>query len=190
MDNYEEKKLVSANWLSLLGFFVGARLGYGFYHWGIWNGSYFDWFSFFSKPGMLDGAGYLGFLLMAGLISKINNWKYWSFLEDGIGPFLWFLVFWRMGEAELSFTWILGQLLLLLTLVACWFFAKRYRSFWWYKSGKKGFIFLMANLIFSLGFLPMMLLFKCDQFLVFLTLTMVLLSVVGLFILGEVFKKV
>jgi len=189
-DNYEEKKLVTANWVGLLGFMLGARLAYGFANWGVWNNSVFDWWAFFSKPGMIASGGYVGFLLVTGLVSRINGWKYWSFLEDSVTAFLWFLICWKVGEGGFDLAWLLGEILLLLTLTICWFVAKKYRSFWWYKSGKKGFVFLTANLIFGLGLLLMAFVLGHYQSQMVFALMMVLLSAAGLFILGEGFKKV
>ena len=189
-DNYDEKKLVAANWLGLLAFVVGGRLVFGLLNWGVWNRSIFDWFAVFSKPGLIVGGGYVGFLLIMGMVSKVNGWKYWSVLEDSVNPWLWFLILWRVGEMKFVWTWVAEEILLILVLVACWVFAKRYRSFWWYKSGKKGFVFMMANLIFGLGYLLLSLVFGYDLSQVVLALTMVLQSGAGLFMLGEVFKKV
>jgi hypothetical protein len=81
-----------------------------------------------------------------------------------------------------------GLFLLLIVLVFplfSWIIVK-YRSFVWYKSGKKGFALLALNFLFFLGVIPILILFKDSLVNIILASIISLMSVVGLFILGEV----
>ena len=67
--------------------------------------------------------------------------------------------------------------------------SKKYRSFVWYRSGKKGFVFLVTSSLIFLMTTGILFWFRDKLFLVILSGLISLISLVGLFILGEVFQS-
>jgi len=189
--DYPAEKLISFGWLSLLGFFVFGRVGFGLLNWGSWV-NWQDWLMVWQKPGMDYLIGTLGFVLVSFLFSKVNQFKFFAFLEDNLKNFLIFLFIIMIDELirsrfEIK---IVGYLLVFLItyLIALWLF-KRYRSFVWYKSGKKGFVLLFSSFLINLLTSGLLFWFKGGLVLVILSLIISLISLVGLFILGEVFQS-
>jgi hypothetical protein len=76
-------------------------------------------------------------------------------------------------------------LLVVIFIFSGWI-SRRYRSFVWYKSGKKGFVLLASNFLFFLTLIPVLILFKENNINVVLASVISLISLIGLFILGEV----
>jgi len=62
---------------------------------------------------------------------------------------------------------------------------KKYRSFTWYKSGRKGFVLLFNNLLFFLTIFIVLILFKDNWISMVLALIISLISGVGLYILKK-----
>lgn len=189
-DNYQEEKLVSYSWLALLFFLLGGRLVFGLINWGVWNNNLMDWLSFWQKPGFSYWGGMVTMFLATIWYCNVNDWKLWSFLEDMTGIIYTMVVLlmldeWirtgldrRVGIYVLAafLGWIINKLV-----------AKRYRSFGWYKSGKKGFGWFFPNLIVFL-FLALVGVFWFKDWLIAVIFGLFgLISLAGLFILGEVF---
>jgi len=190
-DSYEEEKIVSFGWLSLLLFVIGSRLAYGLLNWGKFD-SIGGWFQLTSIPGMIYEGGILAVILISWWYAKVNNWKIWSFFEDITSLLYIFLTFFYLDE-----WWQSGQevrllvtgLTLLFGHVLANYYSGRYRSFSWYKSGKKGFVFGMTNLVVSLLFLGEAFLFK-DSWPILVTFSILcLIFAVQLVMLGELWKK-
>ena len=162
-ENYDDQKLITFSWLALLGFLIFSRLFYGLINWGVWNNDLIDWISIADKPGTSYIGGYLGLILVTWLFTRQEQWKFLSFMEDLYRPFLVMVVFFMLDEFLRSkFSLMSGLLLLLLILLfpLFSFIAKRYRSFVWYKSGKKGFALLSLNFLFFLAAIPILIFFK------------------------------
>ena len=189
-DNYEENNLVTYSWIALLVVFTGGRISYGLINFGIWNDSWLSWFSVWDKPGMDYVGGFLILLLFNFIFSKLNNWKFIPFCEDILINILLFLAF-LIGDEFLRTKFDLKVGLYLLILILLMFFVnfakKKYRSLVWYKSGKKGFAFLMTGFLAFLIFGILAVIFKISLIYIILYWFISLLSLVGLVILGDVF---
>ncbi|MBU4209810.1 hypothetical protein KKC08_05695 [Patescibacteria group bacterium] len=187
-DDYDEMKIVEFSWLCVLFFFFGGRMFYGFLNWGVWNESILDWFSFIKNPGFSYIGSYFFVLLGVFVFCWRVGWKVWNVLED-ITPtvifcfFLFLLVNCIFGFNKEEFYYLL---ILLLTFMLTLFWGSKYRSFYWYKSGKKGFLFLFSNMLTSLLFLFLVILGLFPSKLLILGLVFFLISLLGLFILGDV----
>jgi hypothetical protein len=189
--NYEEDKVVSYSWIALLGFFIGGRITYGLVNFGVWNDSWLSWFSVWDKPGMDYIGGFLSLVLVNFIFSKINSWKFIPFCEDGLVNSLFLLIF-LMADEFLRSKFDLKIGIYLLFLVLMIFLTnlakKKYRSLVWYKSGKKGFAFLVTGFLafLILGFLGFY--FKVNLVYLILYWVISLIFLIGLCILGEVFN--
>jgi hypothetical protein len=191
-DSYEEDKIVTYSWVALLGFFIGGRITFGLVNFGIWNDSWLSWFSIWNKPGMDYVGGFFALMLVNFIVSKINSWKFIPFCEDGLSNSLWFLMFLIADELiRTKFDLRVGIYLLFLILMMVFvnLVKKKYRSFVWYKSGKKGFTFLATGFLafLILGFLTMY--FRINLAYSILYWIISLISLVELCILGEVYEK-
>lgn len=188
-DDYKSEDLISYSWLALLGFFVGGRLIFGLLNWGIWNDSIWNWFSFLKYKGSNLMGGYLFLLITTFLVTKYRGWKMWSFAEDGIKIFLvfgFFLLIDELISSKFSLEIILTLVVLLLGFVLAIWLQGKYRSFVWYKSGKKGFNFFAINFLVLLLLSFISIFFKERTFFSYFYLNGSLLSLVGLFILGDI----
>lgn len=190
-ENYEEDKIVTYSWVALLSFFIGGRIIYGLVNFGVWNDNWTSWFSVWSKPGMDYIGGFLILIATGVIFSKMNNWKIIPFCEDGLINDLVLLIFLMVDEfLRTKFDLKIGIYLLLLIVMIFFvkFAKKKYRSFVWYKSGKKGFAFLSTAFLFFLllGFLVMF--FKTNIIYSVLYWIISLISLMELCILGEVFN--
>lgn len=186
-ENYDDQKVIVFSWVGLLGFLVTGRLVYGLINWGIWNNDLIDWISVTIKPGMSYIGGYLGLVLMAWLFSHKEQWKFLNFMEDIIGPFLimfWFLMVDELVRTKLSLEPLVFLVLSVLIFLLIGWVKTRYRSFVWYKSGKKGFVLLFSNFLFFLILLPVLIFLKENPVNMILVVIISLISLVGLFILG------
>jgi hypothetical protein len=190
-ENYKENDLISYSWMALISFLLGGRLLFGLINWGVWNNSWIDWVSLWSKPGMSYLGAYLFVFGATWLIAKSRDWKIWSFMEDSLVIFLIFFEFLMLDEfVRSSFNLIPGiySLIILITLIISIFIKNKYRSFVWYKSGKKGFTFFFSNFLLCLMLTIMSFWLKFNLIYSFLYLIGSLIYLVGLFILGEVFQ--
>ena len=190
-DNYEEDKIVTYSWMALLVFFVGGRISYGLVNFGVWNDSWLSWFSVWNKPGMDYVGGFMSLILVNFIFSRINSWKFIPFCEDTLINSLLLSIF-LIGDEFLRSKFDLRVGVYLLFLILTIFFAnfakKKYRSLVWYKSGKKGFAFLVTVFLafLVLGFLAIY--FQINFIYLILYWVISLISLVGLCILGEVFN--
>jgi hypothetical protein len=187
--SYDDQKIISYSWLALLGFLVFGRLAYGLINWGIWNNDLVDWLSVWNKPGMSYMGGYLGVLLVSWLYARSQQWKFLNFTEDLVRPLLVLIGLMMVDEwVKSKFSWqvlIYILMIILVYMIANWL-AGRYRSFVWYKSGKKGFVLLASNFLFFLVLAFVFGVFKDSLINLILASVISLISVVGLFILGGI----
>lgn len=189
-DSYKDSELVVFGWTSLLVFVVGSRLVYGLFNWGKLE-TVGQWFNLTAKPGMVYEGGIAAVLLLIWWMSRLNNWKMWSFLEDVTAMFyalvtvIIFDEWWGSREVRLltiSLTMLFGCVLAI-------YFKGKYRSYSWYRSGKKGFIFGMTGAIIFLLLMAEAILFKEGLGVMMVYLIMSLISGWQLVILGDVWKR-
>jgi len=192
-EDYDEKKLVSYSWLAMLGMVLGGRIIYGIVHWGVFNENIIDWVTFFS----ISGFNYIGGIVCLFLISwwacRYNDWKIWAFFEDITSNVCLLLTcFWLADYTKNIQDWrMLSQMLVMMGgVVLANFIATKYRSFVWYSSGKKGFVFFFVVFVTSLVMTLIALTYKDRLNLVIFYLSISLLSGSGLFMLGEVFNNI
>jgi hypothetical protein len=189
-ENYQEEKLISYSWLALLAFMVGGRIVFGLVNWGVWNDNWSDWLLIWQKPGFNYWGGLTAVLLATVGECKANDWKLWSFLED-MNPIIYLLTMFMMAEEWIRTGFELGAgiyvLAAILGLMINWLVVKKYRSFGWYRSGKKGFGWFFTNMVVSLILAVVAaILLKSMLFAVIMAI-LGLIFLIGLFILGEVF---
>jgi hypothetical protein len=188
-DDYKAEELISFSWMSVFVFFAGGRLAYGLFNWGIWNNEALSWFTFWSNKGMDIVGGYIFLLIVMYFVAKFNDWKVWSLAEDGIGNFLILVFFLLTNElifGKFSLRIALNLIILLIAFLLSSWLRKKYRSFVWYKSGKKGFIFCFVNFFVLLLLSLVSIWFKDRAIYSYLYLGGSLLSLVELFILGDI----
>lgn len=188
-DDYKSENLISYTWLALLGFFVGGRLIFGLLNWGVWNDSIWNWLNFLKYKGINLIGGYLFLLMITYFVTKFRNWKMWSFAEDNIKFFLVFGFFLLPDElinSKFDLKIILLLVVILIGFISTFWLKGKYRSFVWYKSGKKGFVFFTVNFLVLLLLSLVSVLFKERILFSYLYLGGSLLSLMGLFILGDI----
>ena len=189
-DDYKDSDLIGWAWLAIVSFLVGSRVSYGLINFGVFK-DVWEWLAVWK----LGGANYVGgYLAMMGvtawwLVKK--EWKIWSFLEDVSSVWLVFLGFLTADEllrAGLDINLAVPLFVLVLTLILTAMIKNNYRSYVWYKSGKKGFVFLFAN--FCVWFLMTIFWVIGDKSVLgaVIAATLSLISVAGLVILGEVIE--
>lgn len=192
-DNYKNEDLVSYSWLSLLAFLIGGRLIFGIVNWGVWNENWWNWLSFWNKPGFNYIGAIIGWIILTVAYCQKFGWKIWSLFEDVIGIMYVYLALLMLSEAvvnKFSLFWITLMMVWLVALALKRVVMKKYRSFTWYVSGKKGFAFFFANI--CLGILLaawFYLVARAGIILSVLPLSISLFSVVGLLVLGEIGGK-
>jgi len=191
--DYAQEDLLTYSWLFLLAFLASGRLIYGLVNWGIWNDSIWDWLSVFTKRGFNYFGGYIGAIVFSYFFAKSRSWKMWNFAEDLTPVFMVFMLTLLLGELAVSLSNIglfLWLNLLIATFVLTNILSKKYRSYTWYKSGKKGFGFLLANIIFGWGGALVVWQQTDNWWLVGLMGVWGLISITGLVILGEIVQGV
>jgi len=191
-DDYESPKVITLSWLTLLGFLVVGRIGYGLIHFGVWK-NFSEWISVWNVPGMSYIGSCLGLFLTSLIYVKKQGWKFFAFMEDSLSAFLVLIGFLLADELVRTKFELINLIYLGIVILAYFlyrFFKGRYRSFVWYKSGKKGFAFLVTTFLIFLGLIGVFLMFKDKIINVVLASIISLLSLIGLFILGDVKKKI
>lgn len=144
-ENYQEEDVIAFSWVAILLFLIGGRISFGLWHWGIWGSTFSKWLEFW-KIGEINVLGaYLGWLILTILITKDKGWKLWAFLEDTLIS-IWFLL---IISGVILHDW---KLIICLGISGIFslLMGKRYHSLFWYKSGKKGFLFFWSSMIFWL----------------------------------------
>jgi hypothetical protein len=188
-DNYDDQKIIAYSWGALLSFLVSGRVAYGLINWGVWNDSWWDWVSAWNKPGMSYIGGFVGLILMTCWYCRQQQWKFLNFAEDVSRPFLvytWFLVIDEWLRSKFEWKLLIYLLMLVLVFWANKWLSNRYRSFTWYKSGRKGFVLLATSCLFFLGLSLVLILFKEKIVNVILASVISLISLLGLYILGNI----
>jgi len=148
-EDYVDEKLIEFGWLSILFFLIGGRIGFGLIHWGEWLPM--EFILFWTKPGFSYMAAVLSFWLTAIIYSKKNDLKTWMFMEDIFVVFCWLMIFVLGDEFIRSMGNIMIIIMMISLIFALWggyIVEERYRSFGWYKSGKKGFVFFFGGFVF------------------------------------------
>lgn len=189
-ESYDEKKLIIFGWMSLLVFVVGSRLTYGLVNWGKW-GAVSEWLKLTTNPGMIYEGGIAAVIMLIWWMSTVNNWKMWAFLEDVTALFYALMTIIIIDE----WWWNKGLKLLLVGVIMglgcglALLFKGKYRSYSWYRSGKKGFIFGMTGLIVFFLLMVEAIWFKEKPVVVILYSIMSLISGWQLVMLGEIWKR-
>jgi hypothetical protein len=191
-DEYDSNKMISFGWLSFFWFLMGGRIIFGFFNWTMFNNSWIDWLSFWSVPGFSYFGGFLGIFLFSWWYVYKNGWKFYSFLESLTPNFLWLILFLFMDDLFFGVheSWLLIKLLLVaLMLVLTRFFRFKYRSWVFYKSGKKGFVFLAITFLFFFFLSIFSFIFKMKFVYGLWYMICSLLFVFQLVILGEICQR-
>lgn len=189
-ENYSNDRIIEYTWLAWLGFLVAGRLAYGCIHWGVWNDNWWNWVAVWTMPGIDYLGGYLGIIGVTYWYGIGKNWKMWVVYEDITLGLLAWMTMNLLGELIGSGPdrkLLVGLGAAVATIIAVMVIKPRYRSFVWYKSGKKGFVFLLANVVFPVLTLPFAVLMR-EWWLVGEMGIWCLTSVVVLLILGEVIE--
>ena len=151
-DDYRDDLLISYGWGSMLTMLLGGRIVYGLWNWGVLNDSWINWLMIWKVSGFNFYGGIATSLIWTVWFCVRNEWKVWQFLEDVTPIYYLFLAFINAEEYVKS-GFDAHRLILMLVAVVGYllsnFLKGRYRSFTWYKSGKKGFIFFAVNMIVS-----------------------------------------
>lgn len=187
-DDYGDDKVINYAWIALLGFLFGGRITYGLVNWGVWNDSWLDWLSVWNKPGINYLGSYLGLTLVTWMVANKNQWKFLSLLDDIVKPTLIFSSLLMFDEWIRSGFYIRPMLFLTLLTVDIFlvnWLKKRYRSFAWYKSGKKGFVLLFNNLLLFLAVVIVLVILKDNLLSIILASIISLISGGGLYILKK-----
>ena len=187
-EDYNQDDLLSYGWQLLLVFLTAGRIGFGIIHWGVWNNDIGGWFSIWSMPGFNYFCAYFGGVVFSALYASKKGWKVWKFAEEMVPQYLVYIFGLMLGEvimARFGFEVLLWLIALLLTLVASHLIKEKYRSFVWYTSGKKGFVFLFANIFFSILALGITMWMRIDIWQIIFLGSWCLISIVGLVMLGE-----
>lgn len=171
-DDYPSNDVIWLGWLIMAMFYLGVL---------IW-----------SKPGLSYFGGYILVLITIALYVKRKSWKSILILEDGVKAFLLFLAFNYLEElfrSRLNGEVMIKILIVLLGYYFAGVFKAKYRSFVWFKSGKKGFVFWAVSALVLGLFMINNILFRNIVILSYLYGLSSLISVIGLFMLGDVWKK-
>jgi len=188
-DNYKTENLITYSWLSLLAFLVGGRITYGLANWGEWQ-TFSDWVTFYKNPGINLAGGYVVLLMITMLLTQKYEWKLWPFLEDMTNNIMILVMGFWLGRIDFSKAGVeegvIGLIFVFCLWISVWV-RKNYRSFVWYKSGKKGFRFFFINMIFFLLLSTYFLIIKQKMFFGAFLFTG-LINLAGLFILGGVIE--
>lgn len=188
-ENYKEESLVPFLWGAVAIFLVAGRVAYGLVNWGVWNENIMNWFLVWQKPGFEYLSAMLCMFGGMALMAKHNDWKVMSVLEDITWESLLMVSLFFTDEfirGRFDINYGLSLVAVVLGLMAALWVKKKYRSFVWYVSGKKGFVFYFTAILVFAMFTGISFLLKQGWIIRSLYLVLSLLSVIGLFILGEV----
>ncbi len=146
-DYHEKFALVRFLWLFPLMFFVSGWLSFVVLRWNSWDANPMDVIFFWHNFGFVLPVAFAFTLSWTGYFAYALKWKWNVLLEDITSVWLLYLIAWSLF---LNW-WILGAVMLGAWLVTK-LVGKHYRGWWLYESGRKGFLFWLANLIVSLVF--------------------------------------
>ncbi|MBP6989497.1 hypothetical protein KBB48_01845 [Candidatus Shapirobacteria bacterium] len=144
-EDYREEALVAFSWVALFIYLFMGRIVYGLWHWGIWVDTPGSWFEFWKMSEINMLGAYGAWLLFAVLIAKDKGWRLWSFLEDSLWSLWWLILISSVELRTFGVTAALGIAMLFTAIVR-----RKYRSFTWYRNGKKGFLYFWFLMIFFL----------------------------------------
>ena len=186
-DNLNEET-VPFNWFVLMSFLVGGRVVWSIFNLTKWNNNIFDWFIFWDNPGFSFVAGLVSILGFVFVYCLYNRFHWVELGEDILIPVLVFGCMWLLAGWPKFFggDYWLAIGLVLVGITTIW--AKRYRSFYCYKSGKKGFLLLFSAGLYSLWLFGVDIYTKNGSILSYLALGFGLLFWSSLVILGELIK--
>ncbi len=186
-DNLNEETVVF-NWLILVSFLVGGRIVWSIFNLTKWNNNIFDWFLFWENPGFSFVAGLVSVLGYIFVYCLYNRFHWVELSEDILVPVIVFGCLWLLSDwskfIDGGYWKAIG--LVIVGIVSIW--ARRYRSFYWYKSGKKGFMLLFGAGLYSLYLFGIDIYTKNGSIFSYLALGSGLLFWSGLVILGELIK--
>lgn len=173
-------------WSTLVAFFVGGRMGWSLVNLLDWNSNIWDWLFFWDKPGFNLLAGMICLFAFVFLHNLFERWAFVELAEEILLPaiclgLLWLTSNWFMTNNQINL-WV-GLALLIVYLFSFW--TRKYRSFYWYRSGKKGFLFLSSGLIFCLLMVGISYMIDIWVFYRYLGLIFGLIFMVSLVMLGE-----
>ncbi len=184
-NDYSRDKILLFLWSGMLMFLVASRLAtINVYYEGfgalplVWRFGGENWL-----------VGYGTFLGLSYYLCLQNGWKLVAFLEDISGVGVVFFIF-MFGDRFLRTGGGVEKLVPAVILLGIWiinlWLVRKYRSYSWYRSGKKGFIFLWSNAVFYLIYAAYSYFVGRGLVWVFIYLLIGILMLVGLFILGQV----
>ena len=187
-DDFVEDEVVSFSWIALVGFLLVGRVSYGLINWGVWNESWTNWVLFWQNPGFNYLFGYLGLWLTAFWYLKDKKWKTISVFEDMLRAVVVLAVAlgvdeYIRGSRNIEVLYVMG--VLVLVTVMSLVLGRKYRSFVWYKSGKKGFLWYFFNIFLFLFLGGLLLWLGKGMFWWIFSFLLSLISGVGLFILSS-----
>lgn len=186
--NYEEDKIIELGWVSLLAFLVGGRLGYGLINWGVWK-SLGDWFLVYSVSGFDYISAGIFLWLATFLWSRLKNVGKLVIADDMVLMFWLMVVMFLIDEYVRSIfdTRVISLLIAsILSMGGGYIIVEKYRSFSWYKSGKKGFVYLFSMMVFFLISYVLSFIFDSSWKFNWLFLVLSLIFGVGLGMLGDI----
>jgi len=186
--DYEEEKIIELGWISVLAFLVGGRLGYGLINWGVWK-SLGDWFLVYSVSGFDYIIAGVFFWISIFLWSKLNDIGKLVIADNIVLVFWLMVVMFLMDEYVRSIfdTRVIGLLIAsILSMGGGYVVTEKYRSFSWYKSGKKGFVYFFSVILFFLINYILSFIFDSSWKFNWLFVILGLIFGVGLSMLGDV----
>lgn len=177
-------------WTSMLAFLIGGRLVFGVVNWGLWE-NWWQWIFFWRYPGMIY-AGSLFFVAWWTVVFVENKkWKLWHIGEEMMSLMLFLVVGMMLGD----YVWggrdpslLIWSGLIVVAMILDGLVLARYRSLWWYPSGKKGFTVCFDGIVLGIGGLILSIIFGFGIITTVLSGLVGLTSMSGLIILGESFK--
>ncbi|MFZ2153091.1 MAG: hypothetical protein WAV41_03470 [Microgenomates group bacterium] len=181
-EDYQDNLLISYGWSSVLVLLVGGSI--------LTNFNFAGWWQFWRVQNTNLGGGIGLAFLWTWWCCVRYGWKLWSFLEDVLPIYYLFVCFiWVSEKVGQTFGW--KNILVLLILVGGYLLSNlmrdKYRSFVWYKSGKKGFVFFFVNIWLCLALATMAFFGDSNWLAAGFYIIMSLIFGVGLGILGDVY---
>ena len=138
-ENYREEDIIAFGWVSLIVYLIGSRIAF------VWSDPRL-WLEFWKMNQSYALGGYILWLLLTWLVTMDRGWRFFAFGEDSLINLAWINFIFLLLSGQWKLMVLLG-----ITCIVAWFIKDKYRSLWWYKSGKKGFSFLVVNIVFFIG---------------------------------------